>query len=1274
LELILGRAGSGKTEACIRQIGGRLAAGGEEECIFLTPEQATFANEKRLLRALGGRGGFQLKVLSFRRLVHWVLQETGGGLLPALDAVGKGLVLRNILERQKSQLQAFRRVWNKKGFVAQLAALMDELRVYRVAPPALAACLENGGGEGLPPDLAGKLEDIAAVFGDYEAFLSQGWLDLAGELALLCGKLPAWPRLAKLSFWLDGFHGFTPAELQVIRSLLAAGRPVKVTLTLPRGAEKQDLAEDELFYPAWETARDLERICRREGFAMEPPVYMETPRQRRFIASPSLARLEEALAGEGGPAAGEPVSGGESAAAGAPVDGEPVSGGDSAAVGASADGESVSGGESAAVEASVRLASCGDMRQEVERLAVEILEAAREDGLRYKDMAVLLRRPEAYESLFHSILPSYGIPYFFDGTKPLRYHPLVCLLKELIAVMKDHWNTGTLMAYVKTGLSGLSDNQGAALENYCLAYGVQRMHWESGRPWSFTLPGAPDKEARDAYMEALRQKLWQPVLRLRKRLEQALTVESMVAAVYEHLRELGVEEACSRWANEALEKGEPELAQIHQRAWQKMMELFDQTVLFLTPADGADSAAPDPAMLAAVWESGLEVLEMAALPPALDQVTICSMDRSRSPLAARVWILGANAGILPAHIQEDSLLAASERQWLAQRQVYLAPDSRRRMLSEAYLIYIALTRASQRISVSCARADIQGKAQAPSPLLEQLCRLFPGLTIDEKEPALTRRLTRPAASLQLLGLALQNEESNLRAKEAEEIPAYQWGELWRFVFQWFYRQEGYRRDMERLAAAYDLAPLGQPLPKTLAEQLFGRVIKTSVTRLEQFQACPFAHFLAFGLKLETRAEYEVRPPAVGNFFHDSLEALNNQVKSRGLFLGALGREELEAWVAEVARDQLAQKSHEIFLSSAWYRRLADNLGRILQSSARALAYQEAQGSFRPYALEAPFGFDEPGSLPPVTLDLGEGRRILLRGRIDRVDEALLPQTGQRFLRVVDYKSGHKTLALHEVYHGLKLQLVLYMEAALAALPQAEPAGLFYFQVHDPMLRAANIREALDEQWRQEKILKAQSLQGYLLQNREVAALMDRNYGKSLFLPVSELKTGEFGKDSKLLSGEGFRLLGNYSRRLLNQAGQRIMNGDISLAPYQTGGKNACVYCPYSSVCRFDPAVPGHSYRYLPAFSDQAVLGKLRAGAAGEGGGAAGEGGGAAGEGGGAAGEGGGAAGERGGAAGEGAGAAGERAGAAGERAGAANERAGAAGEKAGLAGEGGGNT
>ncbi|MDR0468406.1 MAG: PD-(D/E)XK nuclease family protein, partial [Peptococcaceae bacterium] len=881
--LILGRAGSGKTEACIEQIRRGLSVATDEEYILLTPEQATFANEKRILATLGNAAGFQVKVLSFRRFVHRVLQETGGGLRPVLDNVGMSLVLRSILERNLEKLAAFGRVWDKSGFIRRLAELITELRVYQVDPDEMLAKI----GDLLPEsDLSSKISDIHWILREYEMFLSKGWLDLSGELALLCQKLPEWPRFSKACFWLDGFHGFTPAEFGVIRCLLAAGRPVKVTLNLPANTLERELEEDELFYPTWDTASELRDMCRDYGYEMIPPIYMGDPGEGRFAGSPSLARLERALAVREEVADPSGMPGGS---------GSPGTHGETQG---EAHGETSGESQSETPSetpwetqgeidgwrygeyAAIRLSGCGDMRQEVERMAVEIVEAARDEGFRYKDMAVLIRRPEVYEGLIHSILPSYGIPYFMDRPKPLRYHPLVVLIREIAAFLRDQWNTGTLMAYMKTGLTGLTDNQGYALENYCLAYGIQRMHWESPRPWSFSPPQQPEREAVDIYMEGLRQKLWRPLVVLRKSIDVADSTEDIVSNVFQHLSALNAKEACNRLAEESVRCGEPEGAQIHQRAWQEVMKLFDQTVTFLGQDEISDA---DAKMVAAVWESGLDSLEAAAVPPSLDQVTICSMDRSRSPLAIKVWILGANEGVIPANIKDDSLLNTEERAWLAEHRIRLAPDSRRRLFSEEYLAYIALTRASGSLHISYARADIQGAAQAPSVLLERICRVFPGLQIDEADLTAPRWLIKPAIALPFLGLALRNGNQDQEGM----YPSEGWNArdsegLWRYVYHWFGSRQEHKRDLERLKVAFDLAPLGQALSAELAERLFGHTIKTSVTRLEQFQACPFSHFLGYGLALEPREIYDIQPPEIGNFFHDSLEALLKDIKAEGI--------------------------------------------------------------------------------------------------------------------------------------------------------------------------------------------------------------------------------------------------------------------------------------------------------------------------------------------------------------------------------------------------------
>jgi ATP-dependent helicase/nuclease subunit B len=338
--------------------------------------------------------------------------------------------------------------------------------------------------------------------------------------------------------------------------------------------------------------------------------------------------------------------------------------------------------------------------------------------------------------------------------------------------------------------------------------------------------------------------------------------------------------------------------------------------------------------------------------------------------------------------------------------------------------------------------------------------------------------------------------------------------------------------------------------------------------------------------------YEIRAPEIGKFFHDSMEALLQDIHAQKRQLGAMEQVELENRINRIADEQFQRKDYEIFQTTAWYRLLADNLRRILRSSASAMAFQEKQGDFLPQFYELAFGFDEQGGAPPISINLGGGRRILLRGRVDRIDRAVHPLTGEEFLRIVDYKAGATSLALHELYYGLKLQLILYMRAALASLPQSKPAGMFYFRVHDPLMAAENVLEAQDAGWLEEMAVKSHALKGYLLADKEVTALMDRDYAASRFLPVRTLKSGDFSKASKVLTQADFQLLGDYSQRVLRQAGESLMAGDISLKPYRTGARTACDYCLYRSVCRFDQAIPGHSFRYLPEMSDETALTKM----------------------------------------------------------------------------------
>jgi len=1129
LRLILGRAGSGKTEQCMQEIAAAYAQNPQGQYILITPEQASFSSEKRLLKTLKGKGGFNVKVLSFRRFAWFVLQKTGGNQGMPLNEVGKSLILRSLLEKNKDKLKRFKQVYRQKGFLEQLAGFIDELRNYQITPEAMEACLEDMAIK--ETELYGKLADTQLLYGEYCRLIANNWQDAAGTLQLLAGKLSLWPQLAETVFWLDGFHGFTPAEFQVIKVLLANNCQVNITFNLPAGGDKTSLREEDVFYPPWETVDELKKMCLNEGFIMEPSFYLPEPGQVRFASNPELAWLERCM--------GEPH-------------------------------------KCRAYKGKVRsihIQGYGNIQEEVEGLANQIMQKVQEENCRYRDLVVLARQPQIYESAVRSVFEAYGIPYFFDHPRTLSYHPLHHLLRSLLNFIAGHWNHQEIFAYLKTGMAGLSMAQVDRLENYCLAHGIRRFHWESSKPWDFS------QSPLDQEMEALRQKAWLPVSRLEGRLQAAENLRDMITAIFELLVELKVERQCRLFVQRAYRQGRPDEALVHEKVWANLMELFDQIVEFMGEQQIEGSS------LARILESGLEAMEALIIPPALDQVTISSMDRSRTPEAKVVWILGVNEGVLPAKVQETGLLSDRERQWLSGHNLKLAPDSQKRLFSESYLIYIAFTRATKEINLSYARADQEGKGLAPSMLLNRLCRRFPAMDINDQALSAGDLLTRPKPSLQRLSAALQN-----RQPDPEEIG------LWRYVYYWFSEREAWKWDMERLKRGLNLGPLPARISRDLSKALFGKTIHTSVTRLEKFQACPFAHFLAYGLKLKQRPEYTVSAPEVGTFFHDSLEALIAGLQKEGQTLSDLSDEALTDKVAEVVREQLNRSQNNIFLSTAWYKSLYGNLSRIIKRSALVLAEHERRGRFRPYAVEIGFGTEEPGSLPPLVLSLSDEQRVNLHGRIDRIDIAQTDDDSSIYVRIIDYKSSQKNLRLWEIFYGLKLQLTLYLAIAMEGLNlpgELKPAGMFYFQIADPVIRCNNpLLLSTEEQ--KEEVLKRLKLRGFVLKDKTVVKLMDEKIEKySSIIPVNLKTSGDFGSYSSVCSEEEFKLLQKHSHETLLTAVRRMLEGEIKIHPYKASNLTACRYCEFRSVCRFDLLVPGHRYNQLSALNDEEVWEKLK---------------------------------------------------------------------------------
>ncbi|MDX9871806.1 MAG: helicase-exonuclease AddAB subunit AddB [Clostridia bacterium] len=1127
LRFIIGRAGTGKTHRCIAEIAARHREDPQKTLIYLVPEQATFYTEKNLLEDSGLAGTMRVQVLSFQRLAWRVLQETGGGVHTLLNEVGKSLIVRRLLDQDRNEYKAFARVMDTPGFILELLKGLAELKTYQVSPQQLSE-----GVAALPDASASafrlKLADLSRLYSEYAQYILNKYLDAEGFLEKLIRKLPQAAFLEGAEVWLDGFNGFTPQEYEIIRCLLGKAARVNVALCLRDEDRSADLDEMELLYPAWETWRRLQKIAAQIGCLEEQTLVLSYGKKHRFTYRRELAQLEASFFDTDIPAD---------------------------------------------VAEGISLLQAANRRVEVEGTAQEILRLCREKGYRFGDIAVFFREYAPYENLLPAVFADYSIPYFLDQKKPLAHHPLLDLLSAALEIVEGGWKYEAVFRYLKTDLVSVSRTETDLLENYCLAHGVSGKRWLE--PWrilrhySLREKGTEALSAREERelkrLNKAREKAAAALARLEAKTKAAANAGEITGALHELLLELGVAGKLESWSKKAEAEGRLDEAQLHSRVWQKTLELFEQLIEVLGDQQLKMNEYNR------IVQSGLEAMEVGLVPLGLDQVLVGTLGRSRNPHVRAVFILGANEGVFPARISEDSLFGDEERKALQRVGVELGPGSEKLLFAEQLLIYQSLTRASDFLQLSCPIADEEGRALFASSLFGFIRRPVRYL---QAEPDFSKEsdfLAHPVPALGYLAAGLR------RLSEGESISP-----LWGDVYDWFAQRTEWRKRLQLVTSGLVDKNSEKPLAPRLVRSLYGKKLLTSVSKLERFQACPFSYFLKDGLSLKEREEYKLKAPDLGNFFHAALENSYNQLRAAGLQLADLTDGQMQRLVTDVVGNLAPQLQNELLLSTARHRYLTRKLQRTALRALRTLREHEKKGTFRPVGLEIDFGQD--AKLPGLTFTLQDGTVLILQGRIDRVDAAA--GDGGVYLRIIDFKSGQVGLSLLEIFYGLKLQLLAYLQVALAGASrlvdaEAKPGGVLYFRIRDPLVLGEG---PLEEEEIEKRIMKQLKMSGYVLKDEQVVRLMDREIdGYSDLIPAAMKKDGAFYQNfsEQLLTAEEFAQLSGYVEKVLQEIGAEIMAGNVTISPYRFKGLSPCRYCPYHPVCRFDPASPGESYRDLP---------------------------------------------------------------------------------------------
>ncbi len=1148
VRFIVGRAGSGKTVHCLNAVGEALRAAPLDgpRLILLVPEQISLQMERSLLADLTAAAAHRAEVLSFRRLAHRVLSTCGDGGRTAVSDAARAMMLQLILARRGADLGYYRRAERFSGFVDRLGATITELITEGVGPDDLPESVEGSD----DPARSLKLEDLRIIYRAYLDALGETKLDPSQRLDIARERLAQCPWAHGAHVWADGFAGFSGQERRLLGELASRAERLEISVLADPDAPPTTAVEHgavwDLFAKTRRTMVELSAELSENGVAIEPPLVLRGP-PRRFANTPALATVESRLF-ENPPTAGCTTEG-------------------------------------------VRVVGLPDRRTEVEYTVSQIQALVRRatSPLRYRDIAVIVRDLEPYHALLSAALNARGIPYFIDRRRPIAHHPLVELLRGLPAVASGDYPVETVRLLLKTDLLGIDTDHADALENYLVATATAgRTRWTQG-DWAVAAGNRDEPTASEtASMERVnvaRRSLvhgvdpWVVGAGEDERASGSVWSERISAT----MRHLSAAERIERWADDADGDGDLDLAEAHRQILRDVDALLDD--LAVTIGDERIGLEE----LASMLDAGLSRLTLGLAPPMLDQVLVGSIERSRQPDIRVALVLGANDGAFPAIPAEDSILNDDDRVWLEGCGLRLGTPRRQRVMEEALLFYIAVTRARDALVVTYPESADDGKELRPSPYLAAMQGALGGLEIEHvTEPFAARAdwsvLTHRDLTAQM-AFELRHRPERLVDDAATRT-------LWNDLYETVRTDEELARTLRPALQSLvyeNRATLGTGTTGGGSSEPF----RASVSRLETFATCPFKHFARYGLNLTERRQASLEATDIGTIHHAILERFVVTLLDRGQSPADLDDAALIEGLRDSCRYVGDALPAEGMLSQARDRYLMDRSDKLLGGVVRTQRSVTKAGAFRPKAAELKFGL-EGAALKGLEITTPKGRRAILRGVIDRVD---LAEVSDEMLGVViDYKRTlDKRLDLSQVYHGLSLQLLAYLlvleqsGTTLSGRP-IKPAGAFYMSLLSKYKSVAHPSEAGEDTATQ----SAHRPRGVFDAARLDALEKDCPAGgRASVYAAYRKKDGGFGHvdSTDTAESEDFTLLLRHTRRRLSEWIDRILDGDIEVAPYRLGTLSPCGWCAYRTVCRFEPASTG--VRYLETMKRSAVFENLR---------------------------------------------------------------------------------
>ena len=792
---------------------------------------------------------------------------------------------------------------------------------------------------------------------------------------------------------------------------------------------------------------------------------------------------------------------------------------------------------------------------EIENIAKEIKKLVRDKKIRYKDISIITKNIDTYASLVRAIFKQYEIPVFIDEKRDLNQNIIIQYVLSILEILVRNFSSESVFSYIKLGFCEIDEDEIFKLENYCNKWGIKQNKWKK----DFNIE-AEDKSKKQEVerLNELRKQIIMPLIELKESIKKEKTAINITKSLYEFIQNQKIEKKVISRISKLEEEKNIDLANEYKSSYQVLIEILDEIVLIFNEEKiSLDNYSK-------ILKIGLKNSGLGKIPGTQDQVTFGDVNRSRSHKVQNIFIIGLNDGSFPSINKDEGFFNDLDREELKQDGIELAKGTLEQLYEDNFNIYKAFTTAENQLYLSYVSTDSESKSLRPSMLINKIKKMFPKLI--EKSDII-------------------NKEYDLFNKEVtyeeliENIDKIRSGEsidkIWYEIYNYYKSQNEWKEKLFEDLEGLRYSNLPNQIKKANIDKLYGNKLNTSVSQLERYRSCPFSYYLQYGLKLKEKEELKIQSFNTGSFMHETIDEFFEYVREEQILLTQIEEDKIKEIVSQIIDKNLNLSKNYIFTATAKYKVLVKRLKRIV---SKALKYIIETLIYSDFDIEGTeIEFNKKGKYPPIVLELDNGKKVEITGKIDRIDTA--DSDDGKYLRIIDYKSSSKNIDLNEVYAGLQIQLLTYTDAICKA-EDIMPAGVFYFSLLEQMIKAD--KKVSDEEI-EDMIRKNFRMKGLILADVKIIKMNDNTLktGSSKIVPAAITQSGTVNeKWTNGVNKEQFKILQDYIDKTIKDISKEILSGKIDLKPYNKKEKTPCEYCSYKSICGFNTKQNGNQYNYI----------------------------------------------------------------------------------------------